>query len=364
MNTNHNYNTSLNGYGWNESHARGFEPYLQLGYIPVRISREGRGLFWGTNGEHQLLLERSGSFQAMQDLGIQPNPVIGDWCAVQQYDHDRGLIEAVLPRMQVFHKPVMHEQHGIEGEAPVVVANVNTGAIVMDARYDFNLRRIERLVSLLHADGILPLLVFSKIDLLDDPESYRKRTLSRFPDLPVFLVDSLSGKGVGSLLSYLKQYETLMLVGLSGAGKSTLLNSLCNATIAKTGEVRSQDGRGRHTTTNRQLYVLPNGTLVVDTPGLRVVGMNSGSFEVCDAFSDIVALALSCHFSDCTHKGEPGCAVRLALLAGELDQDRFLNYLQLRDEALNWEEVMSRRKQKDKAIGKLQYRYRKETEYE
>jgi len=300
----------------------------------------------------------------MQDLGIQPHPVVGDWCAVQQYAQDRGLIEAVLPRMQVFHKPVMHEQHGIEGEAPVVVANVNTGAIVMDARYDFNLRRIERLVSLLQAEGILPLLILTKIDLLDDPESYRVRAISRFPDLPVFLVDSLTGKGVGSLLSYLKQYETLMLLGLSGAGKSTLLNILGSATIAKTGEVRSQDGRGRHTTTSRQLYVLPNGTLLIDTPGLRVVGMNTGSSDVCDAFSDIAALARCCRFNDCSHTGEPGCAVRQALLTGELEQDRFLNYLQLRDEAQNWEEVMSRRKQKDRAIGKLQYEYRKKPEYE
>jgi ribosome biogenesis GTPase len=364
MNTNQNYDTSLYRYGWKESHTRGFEPYRQLGYIPVRISMEGRGLFWGTDGDHQLLLERSGGFQTMQDLGIQPSPVVGDWCAVQQYAHDRGLIEAVLPRMQVFHKPVMHDQHGIEGEAPVVVANVTTGGIVMDVRHDFNLRRIERLVSLLHADGIFPLLILTKIDLLDDPESYRIRAMARFPDLPVFLVDSLTGKGVGSLLSCLRQYETLMLLGLSGAGKSTLLNCLSNATIAKTGDVRSQDGRGKHTTTSRQLYVLPNGALLIDTPGLRVVGMNSGSSVVSDAFSDIAALAHSCRFSDCTHTGEPGCAVRQALLSGELEQDRFLNYLQLRDEAQDWDEVMNRRKQRDKAIGKLQYEYRKRTEYE
>ncbi len=364
MNTNQKYEKSLYRYGWKESHTSGFEPYQQLGYIPVRINMEGRGLFWGTNGEHQLLLERSGGFQTMQDVGVQPHPVVGDWCAVQQYGHDRGLIEAVLPRMQVFHKPVVHEQYGIHGEAPVVVANIDTGAIVMDVRYDFNLRRVERLVSLLHADGIFPILILTKMDLLDNPDRYRIRAISRFPDLPVFLVDSLTGKGVGALLAYLRQHETLMLLGLSGAGKSSLLNCLNNETIAKTGEVRSQDGRGRHTTTSRQLYVLPNGTILIDTPGLRVVGMNGGSSEVCDAFSDITALASTCRFSDCTHTGEPGCMVSQALQAGELEQDRFLNYLQLRNEAQSWEEVMRRRKQKDKAIGRFQYMYRKETEYE
>ncbi|AEV30650.1 ribosome small subunit-dependent GTPase A [Sphaerochaeta pleomorpha str. Grapes] len=360
MNTTQFSYTSLDTYGWTESRTLEFAPYQGLLYIPVRIYREGRGLFWGTDGEHQLLLERSGTFQNMQDLLIQPNPVVGDWCAVQRYAPGRGLIEAVLPRKQVFHKPVVQDPYGIAGEAQAVVANVDACAIVMDARNDFNLRRIERFVSLLHADEIPPLLILTKIDLLEDVESYRMQIVSRFPDLQVFLVDSLSGKGIDSLLTNLKPHETCMLLGMSGAGKSTLLNCLSNAMVAKTGEVRSQDGRGRHTTTNRQLYILPNGTIVIDTPGLRAIGMNNGSQQVCESFPDIAALAHFCRFSDCTHTAEIGCAVKKALLTGELEQDRFLNYLQLRDEAENWEAVASRRKKKDKEMGRLQYLYRRE----
>lgn len=360
MDTKQIFYTSLHAYGWTESQTKDFVPYQGLSYIPVRIYREGRNLFWGTDGEHQLLLERSGTFQNMQDLLIQPNPVVGDWCAVQHYAPGRGLIEAVLPRTHVFHKPVAHGSHGIEGEAQAVVANVDTGVIVMDARYDFNLRRIERFVSLLHTDEIPPRLILTKIDLLEDAESYRMQIVSRFPDLQVFLVDSLSGKGIDSLLTSLQPNETCMLLGMSGAGKSTLLNCLSNAMVAKTGEVRSQDGRGRHTTTNRQLYILPNGTIVIDTPGLRAIGMNNGSSDVCDSFSDIAALARSCRFTDCTHTKEIGCAVKQALLSGELDQDRFQNYLQLRDEAQNWETRASRRKKKDKDLGRLQYLYRRE----
>lgn len=359
MNTNFESLTSLSIYGWNEYLSNAFLPYQNQGYIPLRINREGRGLFWGTDGQQQLLLERSGTFQNMQDLGIQPSPVVGDWCAVQPYASDRGLIEAVLPRGTTFHKPVVHEQYGIEGEALAVVANVEFGAIVMDAVHDFNLRRIERFVSLLHAEAIQPLLILTKIDLLEEPESYRARVLSRFPDLPVFLVDSLSAVGIQQLLSYLQPTTTLMLIGLSGAGKSTLLNCLSNAMVAKTGEVRAQDGRGRHTTTSRQLYLLPNGTILIDTPGLRAVGMNSNSGDVEESFSDIYALAQGCKFSDCTHTGEPGCAVQAALLAGEIEQDRFLNFLELRGEAQSYEEIMARRKQKDKALGKLLYHYRR-----
>ncbi len=359
MNTNPFLNNILSLYGWNDTLIRDFIPYQNLGYIPLRICREGRGLFWGTDGELQYLLERSGTFQNMQDLGIQPSPVVGDWCAIHPYGPDRGLIEAVLPRRNTFHKPLVHDLYGIEGEAPAVVSNVEYGAIVMDAWHDFNLRRVERFVSLLHADGIAPLLILTKIDLLEEPESYRLRVLARFPDFPIFLVDSLSAKGIDLLLAYLQPSTTLMLLGLSGAGKSTLLNCLSKTVVAKTGEVRSQDGRGRHTTTSRQMYLLPNGTILIDTPGLRAIGMNSGTDEVDQSFSDIFILAESCKFSDCTHTGEPGCAVQAALLAGELEQDRFLNYLKLRGEAKSYEEVMARRKQKDKALGKLLYQYRR-----
>lgn len=359
MNTNISLLSSLSIYGWNDSYSNAFLPYQNQGYIPLRINREGRGLFWGTDGERQLILERSGTFQNMQDLGLQPSPVVGDWCAVQAYASDRGLIEAVLPRQSGFHKPVVHEAYGIEGESFVVVANVDYGAIVMDAVHDFNLRRIERFVSLLYADGIQPLLILTKIDLLSGPEDYRLRVLARFADLPVFLVDSISAHGIEALSSYLQRGTTLMLVGLSGAGKSTLLNCLSNSMVVKTGEVRAQDGRGRHTTTSRQLYVLPNGTILIDTPGLRAVGMNSSSVDVAESFSDIHDFARECKFSDCTHTGEPGCAVQQALLAGEIEQDRFLNFLELRGEASSFEEVLARRKQKDKALGKLLYHYRR-----
>lgn len=359
MNTNEQTNSMLSAFGWNESLYGAFLPYANQGYIPVRINREGRGLFWGTDGERQLILERSGTFQNMQDLGLQPSPVVGDWCAVQQYASDKGLIEAILSRHSVFHKPVVHESYGIEGKSLEVVANVDLGAIVMDTVHDFNLRRIERFVSLLYADGIQPLLILTKIDLLPDPEDYRQRVLARFNDLPVFLVDSISAHGIETLLNYLQPGITLMLLGLSGAGKSTLVNCLSNAMVAKTGEVRSHDGRGRHTTTSRQLYVLPNGTILIDTPGLRAVGMNSSCGDVSESFSDIHALALQCKFSDCTHTGEPGCAVQQALMDGELEQDRFLNFLELRGEAQSYEQVMAGRKQKDKALGKLLYQYRR-----
>ena len=171
-------------YGWHESLAKQFEPYENLGYIPMRIVRQGRGLYRGVSGDASLLLELSGSFLNLQDLGIQQSPVVGDWCAVRQYASDRGRIEAVLPRMNVLHRPVAHDRqgsNGVEGLAKLVAANIDMAAIIQDCRYDFNLRRIERFISLLHTDSIPAILVLTKIDLVEDPEAYRLRGARTVP---------------------------------------------------------------------------------------------------------------------------------------------------------------------------------------
>lgn len=350
-------------YGWHESLSKQFEPYENLGYIPMRIVRQGRGLYRGVSGDASLLLELSGSFLNLQDLGIQQSPVVGDWCAVRQYASDRGRIEAVLPRMNVLHRPVAHDRqgsNGVEGSAKLVAANIDMAAIIQDCRYDFNLRRIERFISLLHTDSIPAILVLTKIDLVEDPEAYRLRALARFPNCRVFPVDSISGNGIDALVEALLPTTTTVLLGTSGAGKSTLVNRLSGHVVAKTADIRTLDGRGRHTTTSRHLHLLPHGALILDTPGIRVVGMNSSQELVHDAFTDISDLSHGCRFSDCTHTGEPGCRVFQALREGMIEQDRYFNYLRLGKEAQSWEEVVRQRKQKKKAIGMMQYRLRRE----
>lgn len=361
---NHQEETLLQTYGWQSCHAQSFEPYKNQGYQAYRIVREGKGLFWGFDGEHELLLKRSGSFQNLEDFGVQPSPVIGDWCAVLPYSNEHALIEGVLARTSAFHKPLTADPDTPASLAPVVAANIDKAAIVQDMQNDFNLRKTERFLSVLHTDGIPSILILTKCDLVEEADLYPRRVHARFPDLQVFLVDNLSGKGADELAASLGERTTLMVLGSSGAGKSTLLNCLSGKSVARTQEVRSSDGRGRHTTTSRQLHLLPNGALLLDTPGLRAVGMNSSSLDVEDSFEDIALLASQCRFSDCSHTGEPGCAVKQALLAGELEQDRYLNYLKLRSEAQSWEDVLQMRKQKDKNLGKLLYHYRRGGLYE
>ena len=203
------------------------------------------------------------------------------------------------------------------------------------------------------------MLAFTKADLLEDPKAYRKRVALRFPDHPSYIIDSISGIGVDDFMNCLEPGSTLMLIGTSGAGKSTLVNRLCNAEIVKTAPVREKDGRGRHTTTTRQLYLLPNGTMILDTPGIRMVGMRRNPGSIHDSFDDIARLAINCKFSDCTHSGEPGCAVQKAVREGLVEQDRYFNFLRLVQEAQSREEVLQQSKQKKRAIGAIRYRLRR-----
>lgn len=347
-------------YGWNSIHAAYFMPYGERGLVPARIIEEGRTMHRAIGPTGEILLESSGSFLNLVDLGVQHSPVVGDWCAVDLHAPDRGKIEGVLQRINEFHKPLAHDADANRSESRVVAANIDATAIVQDIKFDFNLRRIERFLALLSADGIPASLVLTKADLIENREAYLAQVQERFGDLRTYIVDSISGCGITELSESLKPRVTLMLVGTSGAGKSTLVNALCNTKVARTAQVRDLDGRGRHTTTSRRMHLLPNGALVLDTPGVRAVGMNSSSSDIQNSFEDIVLLAASCKYSDCTHTGEPGCAVQKAIQHNQLEQDRYLNYLHLMQETVGYEEVLKQSEQKKRGIGRLRYLMRRE----
>ncbi|WP_321301263.1 ribosome small subunit-dependent GTPase A [uncultured Sphaerochaeta sp.] len=359
MQLQHNTETQIKSLGWNEQLAQNFVPFSTLGYIPLRIIKESRGYYWGSDGIQTYLLQRSGSFNNLLDLAVQQTPVVGDWCAVNSYESEKGLIEAVLPRISEFHKALVHEEGYVTGFREVVASNVDAAFIVIDSHYDFNIHKIERYLSILFADHITPMLVLTKVDLVEDPLSLQSIASERFSFLRVFPVDSLTGNGIEGLLLSLKARKTYMLLGSSGAGKSTLVNRLYGKDVTKTQEVRVGDGKGRHTTTSRSLHQLPSGALLLDTPGIRGVGMNSSASEIAESFSDIAALASHCRFHDCSHTAESGCAVKNALQSGELKQDRYEHYLLLKHEAMSWEEVMGQRRKKDKTLGKVLYQYRR-----
>ncbi|RIQ18299.1 ribosome small subunit-dependent GTPase A [Jiangella rhizosphaerae] len=256
-------------------------------------------------------------------------PAVGDWAAVRDWPDDRVTLEAVLPRRTA----IVRDSADRTSHGQVVAANVDVVAIVEHLDPDPDLGRIERLLVLAWGSGAQPVVVLTKPDLVPDPQGMRDEVAEVAPGVEVLLVSALSGTGLDELGALLRNGRTLALVGPSGAGKSTLTNALAGMDLMPTGSVRARDGRGRHTTTHRELVVLPGRGVIVDTPGLRAVGLVADDAAVAGAFADVEALAARCRFRDCAHLAEPGCAVLLAVDDGELDADRLRRWRKLRREA-------------------------------
>ncbi|KRG67564.1 ribosome small subunit-dependent GTPase A [Pseudoxanthomonas dokdonensis] len=263
-------------------------------------------------------------------------PAVGDWVLLE----DGKRIVALLPR----HTAIKRGAAGEHYQQQVIAANIDTVFIVCGLDADFNPRRIERYLLLVGGGGVAPVVVLTKADQTeysDDAVQVLEELAAQ--DIPVLPINARDPASVAVLEPWLGEGRTVVLVGSSGAGKSTITNTLLGNERMKTGAVRESDSRGRHTTTHRALLPLPSGACLIDTPGMREL-KPTGEEELAEGgFSDIEALAAQCRFRDCAHQREPGCAVREAIDAGELDEERFLNYLKLRDEVAAAAEKLEKR---------------------
>lgn len=248
-------------------------------------------------------------------------PLVGDWVAFQPVDADQAVIHAVVPRKTTLSRAVSGGAKNAAGRESLLAANLDLLAIVTGLDGNFNPRRAQRLATLARHGGIQPLWILSKADL---PDSGPKVDLAvrAAGDDPVVALSSLTGVGLEALTPWLTPGTTIALAGSSGVGKTTLVNRLRESSLA-TQDVRSGDSKGRHTTTSRHLYPLPGGALLMDTPGVRTVGLWADADDLAAGFSDIELLAAGCRFHDCRHQDEPGCAVRAALADGSLDEARW-----------------------------------------
>jgi ribosome biogenesis GTPase / thiamine phosphate phosphatase len=301
---------NLEDLGWGEPFASAFAASDLDGCAPARVVavHRGRLVVAGPQGE---------TFATIAGR-VPEHPTVGDWVAVD----DRGVVNARLPRRGVLARA------GQE-----LAANVDVAFVVTSANRDLNARRIERLVAVAAAGGCAAVLVLNKSDLLTDLEPALDLLHTAAPGVPTLVASAQRGTGVDALVAQLGRGRTGVLLGSSGVGKSTLINALLGGEYQSTAEIRAHDDRGRHTTSHRALFELPDdGGLLIDTPGLRLPRMSADPIGVAAAFADVEALAAGCRFADCRHDREPGCAVRAAIAAGELDPARLLHQRKLEGE--------------------------------
>jgi ribosome biogenesis GTPase len=256
-------------------------------------------------------------------------PAVGDWVAVRPpATGEMGTILAILPRKSSFSRNAA----GKAVNEQVVATNIDKVLIVTDLDQDFNLRRIERYITLVYNSGAGPVVVLNKTDLSADVDTAILQTQDVSPGIPVYAVSAEEDKGIEQLVEHLGHGRTVAFLGSSGVGKSTIINRLLGEDRMEVGEVREADGKGRHTTTHRELVALPGGGAVIDTPGMREIQVWGDEEGLADAFPEIDELAAACHFRNCRHDSEGGCAVREALDSGGLNTARFDSYMKLRAE--------------------------------
>jgi ribosome small subunit-dependent GTPase A len=291
------------------------------GTRPGRVARVDRGVLTVLTGEGERRVRPAASLHDPAGLGAA---VVGDWVAL------RGeLAVAVLPRRTAFVRTVA----GRTSSAQVVAANLDLVLVVDALGGSARLRRVERYLAVAWSSGATPAVVLTKADLCDDVAAAVEQVAEDALGVEVLAVSALTGEGMDALRALLAPGRTAAMVGPSGVGKSSLLNALAGRAVAATREVREADGRGRHTTTARELHVLPGGGLLVDTPGMRELALYDDADGVAAAYADVEELAAGCRFRDCGHRGEPGCAVAAAIDDGRLDPARFVAWRKLAAES-------------------------------
>ncbi|MBM0066672.1 ribosome small subunit-dependent GTPase A [Alkalicoccobacillus gibsonii] len=312
-------------YGWNAKRQEEWEQLQTDELIPGRVVLEHKRLYRVMTATGELLSEVSGKF-AFDALDRQDFPAVGDWVAVSVREGEgKAIIHKVLERSSQFSRKAA----GYTFEEQLVAVNVDTVMLVMALTNDFNPRRMERYVLLAYESGANPVIVLSKRDLCADLESPMDQLERDCPGVPIHAVSSLTGEGLEQLSEYLTEGKTIALLGSSGAGKSSLTNAFMDHQVQKVNETRLSDDRGKHTTTHRELFLLPSGAAIIDTPGMREIQLLGAENGMEQSYEDIYALADSCKFNDCKHQHEPGCRVQEAIQTGELSEQRYLGYVKL-----------------------------------
>jgi ribosome biogenesis GTPase len=318
-------------------------------YSVVRVIAEHRGVYKvkNLNGEYSA---RVTGKQMLGRISRENFPAVGDWVAITELNKDQAIIYKILPR-----KTIVQRKSIDRGHIQIIATNVDVAFIVESIGRDYNLNRFERYFSIANNGGVKPVVILNKIDLISKNELELKlaEIKKRFKDIDIITTSTINENGLDDLEKHITSKNTYCFLGSSGVGKSSLINKLLNKSVIKTGDVGIHNHRGKHITTSREMYFLENGGIVIDNPGIREVGVVDIHSSIGGVFDEIIEIAKKCRYVDCTHVHEPDCEVLLTLKSGELDMDKYSNYINLKKEAEYNNMSEFEKKEKEQKFGKF-----------
>ena len=322
---------------------------LEDGLVPARVIAEHKELYIVRNEDSMFSAKITGKMM-YQACCREDYPAVGDWVLIKVLDEELAHIYEILPR-----KTVLKRKSADGSEAQIIAANIDAAFVVQAPDRDYNLNRFERYFALARAGKITPAIVINKTDLITDTalEEKLNEIKDRFADTAVYSTSAANGAGIEELKKNLETGKTYCFIGSSGVGKSSIINALLGEEMIRTGEISAYADRGKHVTTHRELFVLENGGLLVDNPGLREIGLLDSDEGIKDVFPEIYELAVNCKFANCTHRHEPGCAVLAAVENGGLDRGKYENYLRLLKENEFNSMTSLEKREKDRKFGKF-----------
>lgn len=316
----------------------------------ARVIKEHKERYIISDGVHEMQAEILGNLRYSAS-GRESFPAVGDFVSYMSFDENNAIIHQVLPRNSVLKRQAV----GKIGDVQIIASNVDYAFIVQSVGQDFNINRVERYLTQVYSGNLNPILVITKVDLVDDVaiEEVKEKLLDRKISIPVYFLSNETGVGVEELLAVIENQKTYCFVGSSGVGKSSLVNRLVGGSQLETKEISTSTGKGKHTTSHRELIVLSSGGILIDTPGMREFGTADTASGIEEAFDVISELAMECKFSDCTHNQEDGCAVLEAVEQGDLDKQTLSNYHKLEREREHYQSSLAEKRTKDKEFGKM-----------
>jgi len=328
------------------------------GFFVARVVAEYKGAYKVKNSTCGYSAKVTGK-RMFNASSREDYPAVGDWVSITELNSEQAVINEILPR-----RTVIKRKYSNKNEVQIIATNIDVAFIVESIDRDFNLNRFERYFTIANDGGIKSTIILNKIDLISKEDLNLKLTeiKNRFNDTDIILTSIITSEGLDELKKYILPKKTYCFLGSSGVGKSSLINKLLGENAIETKDISFQTGRGKHTTTSREMYFLNNGGIVIDNPGMREVGMTDTTLGIDNFFDEITALSKECKYVDCSHTSEPGCKVLSELKSGRLDEGKYSNYINLKKENEYYEMTDLEKREKDRKFGKFIKKAKKEIE--